>query len=427
MDESNRMEGDPMKRFLIFCLCLAFALTAPLPLGAVYAETRGSYTQTALPGAGQSIYDYALVSGTSRVNLRAGPGVNYEVINAVDENTWVGVTGEWGDWCSIYVPKTRQAGYMSANYLKRGDQSPAPVSASGVVSNPKSTQFLNLRAYPSYDAQVLGIFYNGTPFTVLSSSSDGWIQVLVNNQVGYFRKEFVRLSGASGSVYYIQSSNGGKVNLRTAPFLNGSSIIGQYPAGTQVSVLLSSPVQDAYWKVSVNGAAGYMDSRYLAASSGGNPYPVNPGGVYPSPSTPSVRPKALGYATVNNPKATQYLNLRQQPSQSARVIAQYRNGVRFEVLAPGAVWTKVYGTATGNIGYFMTKYLKLSGVSSSPSKSVSNGSSFVNLRSAPSKVNGQVYTRVPSGSTVTVLIPGDEWTKVRYGSTEGYMMTCFLK
>ena len=249
--------------------------------------------------------------------------------------------------------------------------------------------------------------------------------MLVNNQVGYFRKEYVSLvSTSTGTVRYVQSPNGGKVNLRSAPFLNGSSIIGQYPAGTQVSVLLSSPVQGAYWKVSVNGAAGYMDSRYLAASSGGNSYPVNPGGVYPSPST---RPKAQGYATVNNPKATQYLNLRQQPSQSARVIAQYRNGVRFEVLAPGEVWTNVYGTATGNIGYFMTKYLKLSGVSSSPSKSVSNGSSFVNLRSAPSKVNGQVYTRVPSGSTVTVLIPGDEWTKVRYGSTEGYMMTCFLK
>ena len=343
-----------MKRFLIFCLCLALALAAFLPLGAVYAESRGGYTQTALPGADQGIYDYALVSGTSRVNLRAGPGVNYEVINAVDENTWVGVTGEWGDWCSIYVPKTRQAGYMSANYLKRGDQSPAPASASGVVSNPKSTQFLNLRAYPSYDAQVLGIFYNGTPFTVLSSSSDGWIQVLVNTQVGYFRKEYVSLvSTSTGTIRYVQSPNGGKVNLRSAPFLNGSSIIGQYPAGTQVSVLLSSPVQGAYWKVSVNGAAGYMDSRYLAASSGGNPYPVNPGGVYPSPST---RPKAQGYATVNNPKATQYLNLRQQPSQSARVIAQYRNGVRFEVLAPGEVWTKVrYGSTEG---YMMTCFLK---------------------------------------------------------------------
>ena len=56
-----------------------------------------------------------------------------------------------------------------------------------------------------------------------------------------------------------------------------------------------------------------------------------------------------------------------------------------------------------------------------------NGNSYVNLRSSPNKTAGNVYTKVPSGATVTVLIPGDEWTKVRYGGTVGYMMTSFLK
>ena len=45
------------------------------------------------------------------------------------------------------------------------------------------------------------------------------------------------------------------------------------------------------------------------------------------------------------------------------------------------------------------------------------------LPSASSKV----YTQVPSGASVTVLIPGDEWTQVRYAGTVGYMMTSFLK
>ena len=95
------------------------------------------------------------------------------------------------------------------------------------------------------------------------------------------------------------------------------------------------------------------------------------------------------------------------------------------MIQAGETWTKVYGSASGNMGYFMTKYLTLSGVSYN--KTVRNGNSYVNLRSSPNKTSGNVYTRVPSGATVTVLIPGDEWTKVRYGGTVGYMMTSFLR
>ena len=42
-------------------------------------------------------------------------------------------------------------------------------------------------------------------------------------------------------------------------------------------------------------------------------------------------------------------------------------------------------------------------------------------------MGGSVYAQVPSGATVTVLIPGDDWTQVRYKGTVGYMMTYFLK
>lgn len=409
------MKMRTLSRVLIFLFCCALFFSFICP-----ARAEGWQS------AGQGIYDYALVQGTSRVNLRKGPGTQYDVLTAVDEYSWVGLLSKQDDWYAIYVPALRQSGYMSANYLKLGE---TPVlSTSGVVKNPGATQFLNLRAYPSYDAQVLGIFYNGAAFSLLSDAGNGWLQVLIGQQVGYFRKEYVQLSGSSGqNAYYIQSPNSGGVNLRNAPFLNGSSVISQHPAGTQVSVLLSSPVSGAYWKVAVNGVTGYMDSRYLVRSSGA--YGQSGSGAGGSAScagaSGAARPKTQGYATVHNPKATQYLNLRAQPSTTAKVVAQYKNGVRFEVIQAGEVWTKVYGSATGNIGYFMTQFLSLSGVSAQ--KTVSNGASYVNLRSAPSKISGSVYVRVPSGASVTVLIPGDEWAKVRYGQTEGYMMTYFLK
>ncbi len=396
-----------LNKILLLAACLCVALSAAAP---AQAEPTANYTN-------MGIYDYALVSGTDSLNLRSGPGTEYQWLGSLAAGNWVGVMGESGNWYYVYTLKTGQIGYMSKNFLKRGDGGSGG-STTGVVSNPIPTQFLNLRSYPSYSAPVLGVFYNGATFTLLSTTGDGWYQVQISGMTGYFRKEYVRLNGGGGQTAYVRSANGGKVNLRSAPTYNGSSIVGQYAPGTQVSMVLSSPLAGSFWKININGAAGYMDSTYLSTSS--PVYPVGP--VYP---IPGPAPVTHGTAVVKNPKASQKLNLRAQPSTSAKIIAQYGNGVKFQVIQAGETWTKVYGSASGNIGYFMTKYLTLSGVSYM--KTVKNGNSYVNLRSSPKKTAGNVYAKVPSGAVVTVLIPGDEWTKVRYGGTVGYMMTSFLK
>ena len=393
-------------KIILFLLCAVCVLSAVCPSLAENADPH-YFTQ-------RGVYDFAITYGTNSVNVRTGPGTEYAWMAAVNEGKWVGITGESGNWYAVYLPETNQYGYMSKNFLKRAEGSGANT---GVVSNPVSTQFLNLRAYPSYDAQVLGIYYNGAVFTLLSNTGNGWYQVQIDGQTGYFRQEYVRLNGSSGGTQtaVISSANGGKVNLRNAPTYAHSSIVGQFAPGTQATVLLSSNIAGAFWKVSVNGVTGYMDSAFLK-SSGVTPVPV-PG--------PDGKPTTQGTAVVNNPKSNQKLNLRAAASTSSKVIAQYKNGVKFEVIQAGEAWTKVYGSASGNIGYFMTKYLKLSNVSYS--KTVRNGNSYVNLRSAPSKISGKVYAQVPSGATVTVLTPGDEWTQVRYNGTVGYMMTTFLK
>lgn len=391
-----------MSQLILFLVCAACILAA---VPAASAEGTNF--------AALGVFDFALVSGTDKLNLRVGPGTEYQWAGALDEGKWAGIVGESGSWYHVYLPETNQYGYMSKNFLKRAGNITPPGSNTGVVSNPKPTQFLNLRSYPSYDAQVLGIYYNGAAFTLLSTTPDGWYQVQIGGQIGYFRSEYVRLTGSAGTgeTAVLHSANGGKVNLRNAPTYAGSAVLGQYAPGTQVIVHLSSPVIGSFWKVSVNGVLGYMDSVFLTKSV----TPVNPG----------PRPATQGTAVVSNPKSTQYLNLRAQASSSSKVIAQYKNGVRFEVIQAGETWTKVYGSASGNIGYFMTKYLKLSNASFI--KTIQNNGSYVNLRSSPSKASGRVYVQVPSGASVTVLIPGDEWCKVRYAGTVGYMMTYFLK
>lgn len=413
------------KHVLRVFLSLLLTLSFLLPVCPASADA-------AMPLLSQmGIYDYALVTGTETLNLRSGPGQEYDWLGRSPEGDWIGIRGESGNWYAVYVLSSGKTGYMSKNFLRRTgeDQSSSlPVTAvsTGVVNNPNPRSFLNLRQYPSLSAPVLGIFYNGASFTVLSVSQDGWVQVQINGLTGYFRQEYVRINTAAGGgsrLVYVNTPNLGSVNLRDAPTYVGSTVIAQCPQGTALPVILGEK-RNTFWKVSYNGVVGYIDSSFLSATPVSTYTP--PVGSSDTPA-PSARPTTHGTAVVHNPKPTQVLNLRSQPSTTARVIAQYRNGVRFEVIEPGETWTKVYGAATGNIGYFMTKYLTLSGVSASPTKTVQNGSRYVNLRSAPNTQTSTVYTQVPSGATVTVLTPGDTWTQVRYNGTVGYMMTSFLR
>lgn len=390
-----------LKRLLPVLLCLSlFAGMAP-------AQAAG--------------YDFAVVTNSATLNLRSGPGTEYDRLYTASRGDWVMLMGESGNWYYVQVMSNGKVGYMSKNFLTADNAVSNQVNVmTGVVNNPVATQFLNLRQYPSLSAPVLGIYYNGATFSVLSETAD-WYYVNIYGQLGYFMKNFVKVSGGSGAkTAVISAPNSGKTNLRSAPSKTDSSIIGQYPNGTQVQILLEG---NQFYRVSVNGKVGYMDKSLLKSASAAPSYPTGGGA---SSSASSAKPATKGYAYVNNPLPTQVLNLRQEASTTSRVIAQYKNGVRFHVIAAGETWCKVYGSATGNIGYMMTRYLTLNGTEST-SKTIQNGNTYVNFRSRPTQSGSTIYSRLYSGTPVTVLTPGDTWTQVRYNGQTGYVMTQFLK
>ena len=365
---------------------------------------------------------YAVVTGTATLNVRSIPDASGAWLGRVTEGSWVEEIAPVGNgWYYCRVPGQNLEGYMAGAYLTEAGSNPGGGDNTGVVVNPIASQYLNLREYPSYSARVLGRFYNGQTCRVLNTQS-GWYYVYVNGLYGYFKSEYVYVSGTAGSsTAYVSTGNSGRLNLRSAPDLSGD-IIGRYPNGTLVTVHLKGKT---WWQVTVNGVEGFMESAYLTESAPYDPTPVTAAPFYPV--YPTAVPSTGGYCVVSNPNAKSVLNLRAQPSTSAKVLAQYHNGIRFEVLEQGLTWCKVYGKSSGRVGYVMTKYVKLYQLPGVPLKTVSNGSSYVNLRTKPNKTSGSVKMQVPSGAVVTVLIPGDTWTKVRYGSLEGYMMTVFLK
>ena len=95
------------------------------------------------------------------------------------------------------------------------------------------------------------------------------------------------------------------------------------------------------------------------------------------------------------------------------------------MLQRGTAWC--YVQVAGQTGYMMTKYLSLSGSTSTKTVYNPNGGTYVNLRSSPEKQNYNVNVRVPVGAIVNLLSWGDEWSQVSYGGTTGYMMSWFLR
>ena len=401
-----------LRKGLLLLIVLVFILGA--------APSR-SYATPALEG------QYAFVVGTSSLNLRSGPGLQYNILGSAARGDMVQVLSYEGgsSWWSVRLLSNSMVGFMDATYLGAAPEPlttsqpvypifpvyptypPYPMNMQAVVNNPVSTQFLNLRQLPSYTAPVLGIYYNGTVCTVLSESG-GWYYVeMAGGLRGYFRGEYLSFDpivtptpppASQGTAKIV--SSGGKVNLRQGPGYNYPVLAFYYP-GKIVTLYTKS---GSFWQISVDGLMGFMDRNFLQVVDGGT----------------------QGNATVKAGIGS--LNLRAQPATTAKVLGSYKEGTAVQVKNQGLEWCQVTIPSTGASGYFMTKFLTLINLPEIPTKIVKNPTgSYVNLRSLPSLTLGAVNMKMPHNSVVTILAPAGEWTRVRFGTVNGYVMSVFLK
>ena len=361
---------------------------------------------------------FGVVSGISTANLRKGAGQNTARIGTLAKGTWVRILGTSGKWYRVSGPDGRE-GYLSRSYVTV----PAGKSSDvAFVDNPKRDSFLNLRQQPSYNARVLGIYYNGVPAMLLSRSG-GWCHVMVNGVDGYFRDEYLRIIRripCAGAVATIVTPGNSALNLRAGPGY-GYDTLTQLYGGNYVMVLQKG---NGWWQVSAEGVVGFMSASYLRD---GILSPADALKAGNRGTSGSGSQTGSSYALVNNPRSNQVLNLREAPDTEARILGRYISGTQLKVLSQGVEWCRVQVTRTGDVGYMMTDYLKLVNLPALPVKTVRNaGGNYVNLRGG-STLKSAVVSQVPDGTQAAVLIPGETWSKVRCNGVTGWMMSVFLK
>lgn len=349
------------------------------------------------PGLALAEGQYALVTG-GRLNLRASDNASSASLGLYPSGTWVEVlnTAYNTNWYYVRTEDDR-VGYMSRNYLILDSSASM---AQGTVQNPNG--YVNLRAYASMSAEILGRYEPGTSVEILSRLPTGWTQVRIGSMTGYMVSEFVQ-SQLQTTAGRIVSRYGGRINLRSGP-RSDASIITSLPTGADVTVLLSG---NAWHKISAGGYTGYIASQYVSTS--------------PVPSTPSSSTTAF----VKNPRSTQVLNLRAQPSLDAKVLGYYSNGTQVRVVSKGPAWCEVY---VGSLhGYMMTQYLSFSSSAGETATLYNpNGGSIVNMRAGAS-LSSSIIGIYAVGTQATVLERGTDWCHVTIGTQTGYVSTYFLR
>lgn len=158
------------------------------------------------------------------VNVRSGPGLNFELLGRLDEGTSVPVVAKnnTGDWWQIEYPAGENGLAWVADVVVNfnGDRNAVPLAATAnqagtsastpppaeppIAGSIEAIDPINVRSEPSLDGVILGGLYPGDTADVLAVSEDGdWWQIEFADAPGqpaWVSAEFVRFQGEKNSV-----------------------------------------------------------------------------------------------------------------------------------------------------------------------------------------------------------------------------------
>ncbi|MDR1064968.1 MAG: C40 family peptidase [Oscillospiraceae bacterium] len=163
-----------MKRFGRF-IAMLLAVTSALCAAAIPASA----------DSGVISYGAATVDA-SLLNIRSGPGMDYDIISTIGDKTIIVIlertNSEW-----YYINYDGIVGYAKSEYFT-DILTAENFSAMGEVT---ATDVL-MRSGPSTDKKVLGVYNTGDQLAVIGINN-GWYKVKSNGSTGYMRSDYMKI------------------------------------------------------------------------------------------------------------------------------------------------------------------------------------------------------------------------------------------
>jgi D-alanyl-D-alanine carboxypeptidase len=190
----------------------------------------------------------------------------------------------------------------------------------------------NFRSGPGTNYSIISVIYKGATFMITGLVQNGYAQINYQSKTGWVLDSLVVGAGSTPSTPAITGVGVTltAVNLRSGP---GTSyaVLRVVPGGAKIGT--STTVTNGFRYVSHNGLGGWMSEAYIGFGDGG-------GGPVPA------------YQTT-----TANLNLREQPSTSAKILLVIPAGSKV-VPNGAAAYDFAQVTYNGVKGWVATAYLK---------------------------------------------------------------------
>ena len=149
-------------------------------------------TPTAAQTCGYTNLGMSVIS-SENLNIRQEASTDSEVVGILTNHNACELLEDAGDWYKVTSGKV--TGYVNKQYLVTGDEAESIAEQEIKTVATVNTETLNVRAEKSTEAAVLSQVGNSEAFTV-NSVADGWVEISVDDSVGYISQDYVTLAQA---------------------------------------------------------------------------------------------------------------------------------------------------------------------------------------------------------------------------------------
>jgi N-acetylmuramoyl-L-alanine amidase len=255
--------------------------------------------------------DEVIAQAYATVNVRSGPGTQYDIIGQLTSGNEVQITGrsdEESNWLRIdFEGRDGWVAYFTVSVLGNTEQLPvvaprnvqaiAPMPATATPANIQATselyatayRIVNVRSGPGTEYVPIGTLQPGNSADVTGRSSDSeWLRINYNGQEGWIAFFVVSLTGLLEDTSVVEVSSGAEteappatvevvtrynINLRENPVLDSPSL-GLIPFGTTLQVDARSDESDTWLRMTFDGQTGWIIRALVNASTDFSNLPI---------------------------------------------------------------------------------------------------------------------------------------------------------
>jgi|GEM_PF-1689436 len=272
------------------------------------------------------------------------------------------------------------------------------------VYNPKAGDRLNLRSGPFASTPALGKYYSGAIALALEAPAKGFVKVRIGHMEGYMDSRYLIpglvCPAPELPLLRVNPDVSGGMVMRKLP-QNGSEVIKTVVQGDVVSALAVRG--DGWVQVMYEGETGYAKGNQM------NPrldYQLETGAL------------AGQDLMVSNPRPSERLNLREEPSKQAKSLGKFYSGTPVKPHKTSGSWS--YVTIGAQSGWVDSAFLKSPDLALRAAVRVQTHAN-VTFTQLPSRQSLST-TGFPAG--IVIEIYGDlegEWHYALYGEDWGYI------